>query len=157
MGQRRGLFPRQLLRKLPRSCHVILFLASSWLELRHSLATGAVGSVIFILEPFSAKVLGSVVVEVYQGTASCLCHGGLAVGLAFQGEVRAGCWAHLPQRLHFFLQEWTIRLSWQSSLYWMAKEQSPIQQARVSTPPLLSSHWVSICSGSPMGGVNGSP
>uniref|UniRef100_A0ABI8AAR0 C2H2-type domain-containing protein n=1 Tax=Felis catus TaxID=9685 RepID=A0ABI8AAR0_FELCA len=39
-------------------------------------------------------------------------------------------------------REWTIRLSWRSSHCWMAKEQSLIQQARVSVHLLLSSHWV---------------
>lgn len=38
-------------------------------------------------------------------------------------------------------REWTIRPSWQYSHCWMAKEQSLIQQARLSVHLLLSSHW----------------
>jgi len=87
--------------------------------------------------------------------ANHFCHRSLAAGLAFKGEVTAGCWVHLPKRLLFFLQEWTIRLSWPSSHCWMAKEQFLIQLARVSVHPLLSSHWVSICSGSSVGRVRG--
>lgn len=124
---------KKIFQKLPYAPH--------WPELKHSMAAKCN---LYSGTMLLAKVLGSIAVEVgehvYQGTVSCLCNGGLAVGLACKGDVRAGCWAHLPKRLHLFFQEWTIRPSWLSSHCWMAKEQSLIQQARVSMHPLLSSH-----------------
>lgn len=85
-GTKKGV-TRQLLRKRPRSCHIILFLTFHWPELRHSLA-GKCNFYSGVM--FSAKVLGSIAVErehVYQGAANSLCHRGLAVGLACKGEV----------------------------------------------------------------------
>lgn len=149
-----------VLRKFSRHCHRTPFLTFHCPELRHSLPARAAGKCdLYCGAIFSAKNLGFYCNGSRRECASGHSQPSLpqrpCIGsLTCKGKVTGSVFVFAFFLLSF--QEWTIRLSWQSSHCWMAKARSLIQQARVSVHLLLSSHWVSICPGSPVGRVSNS-